>query len=428
MNLVPQNPPAGVLTAFVDNGLDGSSLPGILAFVCDPESHGIVSEWLAMQETPSRVGSGGIAGAIEYLGSSPLAPVLIVDLADSPDPMADMDLLAEVCEPGITVIALGAENDVTLYRELLDAGVSDYLVKPVDVEVLRRAIERAQQQAEETRSGDRHGGLYFFSGVRGGVGASTLAINTAWQLAEKKERRCVLVDLDLQFGISSLSLDLEPGRGLREMLDNPSRIDNLFVASAATSAAANLYVLGAEETLGGDPDFSAEALELLLTELRRTYDCVIVDLPRGMVSRHGGALSEATGVMIVSDLSIAGVRDTLRLHDFVRGVAPGASRTVIANRAGLDKKNEVPKAEFERGAETAIAYLVAEDPKSVHAAQNAGKPVISIARNCKLVQTVDSICDDIVVQLDVDPDAIGEDGGAAGKKKSGGWSLWGKKT
>ena len=69
-------------------------------------------------------------------------------------------------------------------------------------------------------------------GTRGGVGATSVAANLAWLLAEETKLKTALIDLDLWFGTVALSLDIEPTRGLREALENPARIDSLFVSSA----------------------------------------------------------------------------------------------------------------------------------------------------------------------------------------------------
>ena len=86
-------------------------------------------------------------------------------------------------------------------------------------------------------------------GVRGGVGASSLSTATAWLLAQDHRKQVALVDLDLHFGTIALSLDLEPGNGLRSALENADRIDSLFVASALINVTENLFVLGGEEPL-----------------------------------------------------------------------------------------------------------------------------------------------------------------------------------
>src|SRR3546814_16272710 len=76
----------------------------------------------------------------------------------------------------------------------------------------------------------------------------------------------LLVDLDLHFGTCALSLDLLPGRGLRDALDNPERIDPLFIASALVNESENLFILGGEEPLESQSELNAYAIDPLIRQ------------------------------------------------------------------------------------------------------------------------------------------------------------------
>src|SRR5690606_14114618 len=91
------------------------------------------------------VNTGGIEMAIRLSRARPSPAILLVDLSDSSDPHSDINALAEVCEPGTSVIAVGAINDVRFYRELIDAGLLDYLVKPFTPDDFRSAVVTAEQ-------------------------------------------------------------------------------------------------------------------------------------------------------------------------------------------------------------------------------------------------------------------------------------------
>lgn len=371
---------------------DGGS-PQFLAFLCDRSASEATAGCLSARSATFRIVPGGIRAAIDHIIGRGPARFLIVDLDESNEPMADIDALADVCEPETSVIAVGSRNDVALYRELLDAGVSEYLVKPLDPATLSRAVERASQKTEvgETPAAGQ-GHLTVFVGSRGGVGTSTLATNTAWQLASRLRQPVVLVDLDLHFGTAALALDLEPSHALREMMENPARIDSLFIDSAAAKCGDHLRVLATELALDTRLELGADALDLLFAELRRNFQHVIVDLPRDLALRQPNLLMAAGTAALVSDMSLAGMRDTMRLLQYVKGVAPKLRRLVIGNRFGSDRKNDLPRAEFERGIEEKITHLVPHDPKCLKAAQNAGKAIQIQAGGSKLAAAIETVC------------------------------------
>ena len=350
-----------------------------MAFVADEESQAAVAAITEKHWPASVVQLCDIGQTLHMLGDIETPRLLVIDLSGAADPIQSVTGLAEVCDPGTSVIALGDVNDVALFRELIEIGVSDYLVKPIDSDMLNKAILRARTPApsgDEAADAETDGGdLAIVIGTRGGVGASAVAVSVAWELAERLERRTALIDLDLQFGTASLSLDLEAGRGLREALENPSRIDGLFLASAAANPTERLSVLGAEEPLDAPLSYGPAALELVLEELRESFDHVIVDMPRSAAPNQRHVLDLADDVIIVSDLTLTGLRDAMRLKEFVATAAPGAKVTMVGNRAGNKRAGELSQAEFERGLEGSLDFVVPDDVKAMSKAAASGKPL-----------------------------------------------------
>src|SRR3546814_9600249 len=83
-------------------------------------------------------------------------------------------------------------------------------------------------------------------------------MNLAWLIAEERKHKTVLVDLDLEFGTIALSLDLEPTRGLREALENPARVDGLFIASATAKLTDNLSIMATEENMTAEAQYNQD--------------------------------------------------------------------------------------------------------------------------------------------------------------------------
>ena len=222
-----------------------------VAYVCDETTaealRPIASEMGWAQE---KIHKGGLRNAVQSLSVSASPTILFVDLSESGDPLNDINALAEVCEPGTVVIAAGQVNDVRLYRDLVVSGIQDYLLKPLSPDMLREAFTHAQTMLNAPKAADlsteRPHCSTAIIGARGGVGASTIATSLAWILSERGKRSTALLDLDVHFGTGALALDLEPGRGLTDAIENPSRIDGLFIERAMVKSSETLSVLSAE--------------------------------------------------------------------------------------------------------------------------------------------------------------------------------------
>jgi pilus assembly protein CpaE len=313
--------------------------------------------------------------AIKRLQKMPTPTIVVIDLSASEDPIADLTRLSEVCDEGTRVLVLGNLNDVNLYRSLMAVGVEDYLVKPLTQEALTAALTRASKGPQTDGSGSKIGRVISVIGARGGVGATSVAVNTAWIIANEQRRRVALVDLDLFFGTCGLALDLDLGRGFREALENPSRIDGLFIERAMMRQGDNLYILSSEEALDYVIKFDPTAVELLIDHLRRDFEYVVVDLPRFAARSQTAMLSPPSTVLVVSDASLAGMRDTQRLLDLFKKIAPNADTSVVLSRVGENKASELAKADFEKGAQAQIDLVIPFEAKNYGSSAGSGKPL-----------------------------------------------------
>jgi len=306
-----------------------------MAFVLDGQSETSLHSCLSLLSIPNAtIKRGGIARAIEYLGTERSPETIIVDISAADMPASQMHDLAELCEPGVTVIAIGDRNDIGLYRDLVQAGVNEYLVKPVTVQLLARTLSSTPSAPEGSPISRKVGKVVTVVGARGGVGATTLAINLAWHLANRQNRRVLLLDLDLQNGDCALALNLRPTPGLREALTNPLRIDSVFLERTVAIHGERLFVLSAEEPLRADADFTAEAIETLVAVLRTQFHYIIADVPRIPAAPYRQALDIADVRVIVADQTLRAVRDTVRLRDAFSEGNAAHRQLLVVNRSG----------------------------------------------------------------------------------------------
>ena len=346
--------------------------------------------------TGALIADGGVAGAIESLSDVPTPRVLLIDISESADPFRDMNRLAEVCMEGTRVIALGKVNDVEMFRRLIQAGVDDYLVKPVSATTLSRAFTSVGRDKGAAREGGALGRLIVVLGARGGIGTTTLAANLAWIVAHEQNRRSMLVDLDLQFGGLALALDIEPSRGLAEALHDAGRIDDLLIDRAAVKVDEQLSVLCAEEGLERATHVDPAAIEALMGRLRAGFECVVVDLPRSMLAEHAHLVAAADAIMIVTDYTLLAARDCPRVLKRVREARPKGKVMLIADRVGAAGHGEIAKSDLEKTLDATIDYEIANDPKSAGSSAETGKPLAVVAPRGKAAAAIRAVAEQVM--------------------------------
>ena len=314
--------------------------PPLMAFV-DAETERVLQE-ASVVIGRGVVMRGGVAKAIEYLNEQRSPHLLIVDISGVDLPLSHIHILADVCEPGTTVVAIGNHNDVGLYRDLQKAGVSNYIVKPLTRELLTEALAPTPANGEIRRSTLKLGKMVSFVGARGGVGATTLACNLAWHLANRQARRVALVDLDLQHGDCSLVFNLKTTPGFRDALANPLRLDHLLLDRIMTQVGERLFVLGGEEPLHDNLQFTTTAIDALFSVLRSQFHYVIIDLPRIPAPAYRRALEISDRRIIVVDQTMRSMRDAVRLAKmFAETGAPGTGHTEHRNIFVVNRVGEV---------------------------------------------------------------------------------------
>jgi pilus assembly protein CpaE len=252
-----------------------------------------------------------------------------------------------------------------------------------------------------------------------------VATSIAWLLAEKEGRTTALLDLDVHFGTGALSLDLEPGRGLTDAIDNPSRIDGLFIERAMVKASEKLAVLSAEAPINQPLMTDGAAFFQLQEEMRSAFECTVVDLPRGMLVQHPHLVSDMQVIVIVTDLTLAAARDTIRLLSWFKTNAPNTSVTVLANRVAGTGQPEITRKDFETSIERKIDYLVPLDMKLAAQAAKLGKPVAEAGKNSKTVTPIGDLVRAITAIVPDDVKDAGKGKKGKGDKPAGGSSLLG---
>ncbi|MFZ1743408.1 MAG: pilus assembly protein CpaE [Pontixanthobacter sp.] len=370
------------------------------AFICDETAlDSLRPVVIEMGWQPEKCAKGGLRNAVQSLSVAASPNILMVDLSESGDPLNDINALAEVCEPGTVVIAIGQVNDVRLYRDLLGSGIHDYLLKPLSAGQLRDSLNQAQAVFSAPRSSDPDAAKRHVStavvGTRGGVGASMLATSLAWNFSTDHKLPTALLDLDVHFGTGALALDLEPGRGLTDAIDNPSRIDGLFIERAMIRANDNLAILSAEAPINSPLMTDGSAFIQLEEEFRQAFEMTMIDLPRNMLINFPHLLADVNVVVLATEMTLASARDTIRILSWLKTNAPHAQPLIVANKVQASLA-EISKSDFEASIERKIDFSIPYDLKSATNAAKLGQTFVDANRSSKASGVVRQLAERIL--------------------------------
>ena len=277
------------------------------------------SEDRRMTKAHLKIQMGGIAAATEAYRSSATPNVVIIESdGRGEELLGGLDMLAEVCDAGTRVIAIGHLNDIVLYREMVRRGVSDYLIAPVGPVDLIRAVSGLFHAVDAKPVGR----TLAVVGAKGGVGASTVAHNIAWAIARDVHLDAVVADLDLPFGTAGLDFNQDPPQGIADAVMSPDRIDTAFVDRLLSKCTDHLSLLAAPATLDKVYDFGAESFDSIFDVLRATVPCIVLDVPHVWTGWARRTLIGADDILIVAAPDLANLRNTKNLIDLLqRGAA-----------------------------------------------------------------------------------------------------------
>ncbi len=317
---------------------------------------------------------GGIRAAIAAMQKATTPRVLVVDIAGDDDPIAALRKLGEVVEPDVCVLAVGDVDDIGFYRQVTRGlGVMEYLAKPLTRDLIGRHFGPLVAGQSPDAAVVLGGRMVTITGTHGGVGASVIAANLAWNLGVQRRRHTVLLDADLHRGVASLLLNTPAGRGLRTALEEPDRLDSLLAERAAQPAADRLHVLSCLEDLSEIPAYAEGAATTLLEALRARYNFIVADTPFLPVQFNRDLLDLGHQRVLVMLPTLACIRDTLRMLQMMPGSLQTRRPTVVLNRLGMPGGLARKQVEDALGMKADV--VIPDLPKQVETATTVGEPL-----------------------------------------------------
>lgn len=325
-----------------------------------------------------KIQMGGMTAAIEAYRTAPTPNVILLETEGHTDILPGLDQLASVCDAGTRVIVIGRVNDVTLYRELVRRGVSDYVIAPIGPLDIVRSVCNLFTTPEAKAVGR----IIAVVGAKGGVGASTIAHNVAWAIARDLALDSVVADLDLAFGTAGLDYNQDPPQGIADAVFSPDRVDTAFLDRLLSKCTDHLNLLAAPAALDRVYDFGTDAFDAIFDTLRTTMPCIVLDVPHQWSGWTKRALVGADDILIVAAPDLANLRNAKNMFDTLKAARPNDRAPIYClNQVGIPKRPEIKAGEFAKAIESDPIVSIPFEPQIFGSAANNGQMIAEISAN-----------------------------------------------
>ena len=370
-------------------GIKARPVPRItIQCFCEEESMAevlkTVSEDRRLMKTHITIQMGGIRAAIAFYETSP-TPNLIIMESSKPrsEMLADLDALAESCDEGTKVIIIGHFNDVLLYRELLERGVSEYIVAPIDPIQVLESISNLFNEPGASPVGQ----VFAFVGAKGGVGSSTICHNVGWSISEIVSTDVVIADFDLPFGTLGLDFNQDPLRGIADALFAPDRLDEVLLDRLLAKCSKHLSILASPGTLEREYDLGDAACEKVLDTIRHNIPFAVVDLPHVWTTWSKTLLLQADEIVVTAAPDLANLRNAKNLIELIKNFRKNDGPPILVlNQVGMQKRPEISITDFAGAVEIEPKAIIQFDPENFGMAANNGQMVEETNNRAKSVQ------------------------------------------
>lgn len=289
--------------------------------------------------------------------------------------------------PRMAVILLCSAHTPEYLLHAMRAGVREILPSPPGAEALESAVRRiaAKMGAAPAKTGS----VIAFLPTKGGSGATFLAANLGWELA--RERRVLLLDLNLQFGDAvSFVHDGKPAATVATVAANIDRLDGALLGASAVKVAPGFSVLAAPEDPGEALEVQPEHVDAILGVAVRHYDFVLVDLGRAIDTATIKVLDRATRVMPVLQPTFPGVRHAAKLRQVFASLGyPQQKVQFVVNRCS--RGAEIQPEQVQRALGGVPVLSLPEAGREVTNSIDQGEPLVQASPNHPLARQITTL-------------------------------------
>jgi pilus assembly protein CpaE len=306
--------------------------------------------------------------------------IVFIDLES--EPQVGLKFAQYLLESGTcqNLLALGTDLSPELLLQGMQAGILEFIPKPLSREKVLQAVERVwRRTGRKSRKSERSepGKVLCIFGVKGGAGSTTVSTNLAVEIHRLTRKKVLLLDLDLELGETALQLGVEPRFSVVDLVRNFHRVDADLLASYIETHESGVDILAAPHQPADFEAVSGERIREILRFLKTQYDYVVVDTPKTFNPASTGAFAEADQVFLVTTADIPAIRNLHRSLPLLRslgGREMKARLRLVVNR--YNPKELIGRADIEKTVGLEIFCTLQNDYQSVMASINEAVPAV----------------------------------------------------
>lgn len=339
------------------------------------------------------------------------SPDVVIVQTDTIDEafIAKLETLAGNCDEGTEAIVIGPDNDVYLYRKLIDMGVSDYLVRPVTKEILAEVIAKTLIH----KHGVTGARLVAFVGAKGGVGTSTMARIFAWALSLPLKQKAVLLDASGGWSAHPVGLGFEPSSSYKEATKAAENHNEEALARTIIKVNDKLSVLASGSDAMLEPPVSASSMEKIIDMLMVKYPVVLADISGASPELQKMVLSRANHVVLVTLANVSCLRLARSLMMEIKAIRGGkvSGLSLWQNMGGFAPGQELGKSDIEAAMDIPVSAVIPFDTKTFVKIESEGKSLLDDKTGKEIADnTVVPLIRDML-DLDAEEAAVSPDAG-----------------
>jgi pilus assembly protein CpaE len=338
---------------------------------------------------------GRVSDTETFLLRDPLPGVLLIDLKTAAqEDLAALERIKRGRYVDTPIIALSSFLDQEIVRRLVQIKVDDWLPKDSPFIDIYRSCERLNRTPlVEHRNKDAV--CYSFFPAAGGSGTTTLAIQTAFIVGRTNKQldSTCLVDLNFQDGAIADYLDIAPVFRIEELANAPGRLDRQLMEVMLTRHSSGLAVLATPRVPAKYFEVSEGLIGAVLGLLSRSFDNVVIDLPKHWFPWMDNVIWGSNQVYIVTNFTVPALRHARYVLDAISAKAvPDAQVSVIVNKYREKLfASGLKKSDAEQLLRDWLAGFIPESTDLVHEAINRGLPIAEVSRSSKFEKALQRI-------------------------------------